>query len=180
MSRLYDEMVELERAVDQARGEPERVTEERRALLAKHARAKATLEAFYARGSGDKKTEEALKAAVSKSHREANTAWEERLVGSRMAEGFARQQLHDFVRGHFAELAAELVGPSQAAGERFVNARAELVAALEEKARIIDLWRPILGAGGIPVADLPAADSPEPPMPRSLSGLVRQAEEAAA
>jgi hypothetical protein len=177
---LYSEMEKLERAVDQARGVPGRVEAERRALLAKHARAKATLEAFYARGSDDKKTEKALIDASAKADREAHTAWEERLIGSRMQEGFAREQLHAFVRTNFAGLAAELVPDSQVAGERFVKARAELVEALQAKQRLLDLWRPILGAGAIEVSDLPAADDPAPPMPRSLSRLGRREEEATA
>jgi hypothetical protein len=178
-SPLYDEMERLERQVDLARGVPGRVEAERRALVAKHARARAALESFYARGVDDVQTEKALKAANSKAHREASDSWDEKLQGVRMQEGLAREQLHAFIRSNFAELAAELVGPSREAGERFVKVRAELVEALQAKQVVLDRWRPILGAGSIEVGDLPAADDPDPPMPRSLSGLVRRAEEAA-
>ena len=91
-----------------------------------------------------------------------------------MSEGLAREQLHAFIATNFAALAAELVGPCAEAGERFNRARGELVEAMQAKQALLDQWRPLLGAAGIAVTDLPPAAAPEPPMPRSLSGLVRE------
>jgi transposase len=171
---FHSQLRDLERAVDQARGAPARVEAERRPLLAKSARARAALEAFYALNTRDEKKEKALKAAVEKADQAAADSWEARLVGARMSEGLAREQLRAFIAANFAGLAAELVPRSQVAGERFERARAELVAALSEKAEILDEWRPLLGAAGLPVGDLPHADSTEPPLPRSLVALARE------
>jgi hypothetical protein len=173
---LFEQLDKLEQAVDQARGAEERVEDARRPLLAASARARAALEAFYAMGADDAKREKALKAAVEKADAAAADSWEERLVGARMQEGLAREQLRSFMRENFAALAAELVPRSRAAGERFERARAELVDALREKVALLDLWRPLLGPSGIPVADLPPADSLEPPLPRSLAGLASDRE----
>ena len=172
--RYHDQLHELERAVDQARGAEGRVEAERRPLLAKAARARAALESFYALNRRDEKKEKALKAAVEKADQEAADSWEARLIGSRMQEGLAREELHSFVRSNFPSLAAELVSRSASAGERFEKARAELVESLREKQEILDQWRPLLGPAGIPTTDLPEPDALEPPMPRSLSGLIRE------
>lgn len=172
---LLDGVHELEARVQAAKGEPERVAHDRQQALVKAARAREALRGFYARDKRDAKLEAKLKAAVDQAEAEESDRWDDRLLGANMAEGVARDKLAAFIRANFAKIAAELLPACAQVTERFERAREALDEAVRERQRLLDEWRVLIGpVDNIDASELPDDQSIEPPMPRSLAGLLSE------
>jgi hypothetical protein len=171
---LLQRVHELEDRIQRATLAPDEVAQERQRALTDAETAREALRLHYARGDSDPKHERRLRDAVEAAEVNATARWEERLAGARMAEGVARDDLREFVREHFAQLAAELLPTCVQANARFAEARAAYVGALAEKRALLDEWAALIGPVGIPPDDLPDERSLELPAPRSLAPVAEE------
>lgn len=171
---LLDRVHELEDRVQRAALAPDEVAHERQRALGRVEDARQALRVFYARGEKNAKHERYLREAVEGTEKEADERWDERLAGSRMAEGLARDDLRAFIADNFPALAAELMPRCLAAAERFETAQRAYTEALSDKQRWLDDWAVLISPAGIPLSDLPDVRSLEPPVPRSLAAIANE------
>ncbi len=166
---LLQQVHDLEERIQRATLAPEEVARERQRALTEAENARQALCLHYAPSESDAKRERKLRDAAEAAELVASARWEERLAGARMAEGVARDDLHTFVKEHFAQLAAELLPACVETNARFAEAGAAYVAAVAEKRALLDEWAALIGPVGIPPDDLPDERSGELPAPRSLA-----------
>jgi hypothetical protein len=171
---LLQRVHELEDRIQRATLAPDQVARERQRALTDAETARQALRLHYARGESNAKQERHLRDAVDAAEVAAEARWDERLAGARMAEGVARNDLRQFVREHFAQLAAELLPACVRANANFAEARGAYVAALAEKRVLLDEWAALIGPVGIPPDDLPDERSLQLPAPRSLAAVAEE------
>jgi hypothetical protein len=167
---------ELRQDLRSALRRPAAVEQERDEALRARDDAQRALQRFYAESDKrDARREKELTAALEAAEAAVEAPrWADRLEGSRLAAREAREALRAYVAQHFEEIASELLPMAVAANERLAEARVQLAEAVSEWERVRTEWVPLLGPAGLTTSELPESGSGEPPMPRSLVGLVEQ------
>jgi hypothetical protein len=155
LARLREVLALRERAVDELRAERER------ALAAVEA-AKQDQRRLYASappgGTPAAADEQRMTEAVVAAELAANSPWQVRDEGARLAIEDARRALTTFVRERFDDLFAELLPPSVAAQARLADALDEAEQALGEWGDLAWQWSRIAPMAGIAADDLATLD----------------------
>jgi len=163
---------------------PDEIDVERRRALAAVETARQAQRAFYAHvppgEQPDPDGERAVCGVVLEAEQVADTPWDARKEGARLAIEQARADVAAYVRDHWDELAAELLPMSVAAQGRLAGALDETEQALHEWSEVAHEWGQIaplagIASSGLPTLDVAAVQAALPgevptPAPASLLG----------